>query len=75
MDKQEVQRIYDLLKKVDFLYRLSVDEVNRLVKGFEKMVLKKGTVIIRQGGMGDSFFLVVQFSEHTPNLGLRLIVQ
>ena len=58
MKNQELHEIYELLKKVDFLYKLSVVEINTLINKFEKMVLKKGTVIIRQGGMGDTFFLV-----------------
>ena len=58
MDEQESKRIYMLLKEVDFLYKLSIDEINVLISRFKKMVLKKGTVIIRQGGMGDSFFLI-----------------
>ena len=49
-----------LLKKVDFLYRLSVNEINTLMGRFKKVVLRKGKVVIRQGDTGDSFFLIAE---------------
>ncbi len=58
MDNQEIKRICTLLNEVDFIHKLSVDEINDLVSRFKRIVLKKEAVIIRQGHRGDSFFLI-----------------
>lgn len=60
MDEQESRRIYKLLKDVDFLYKLSVEEVNIIMKRFKRIALKKGAVIIKQASAGDSFFVIAE---------------
>ena len=58
MDKTEIQRIYSILKKVDFLYNLSVSELETLVSRMKCVVYRKKKAIIKQGQAGDSFFII-----------------
>lgn len=60
MNDIELRKLYNLLKEVHFLYELSIDEINYLINGLNKIILNKGRTVIRQGDTGDSFFLVAE---------------
>jgi len=60
MNELELKKIYNLLKEVHFLYELSIDEINYLINGLNKIIFNKGKTVIRQGDTGDSFFLIAE---------------
>lgn len=46
------------LKKVDFFYNLSFGELDELIKVLRKRKVKKGETIIKQGEIGDKFYII-----------------
>lgn len=46
------------LQKVDFFYSFNFSELDMLIKSLKKRITKKGEVIIRQGEIGDKFYLI-----------------
>ena len=55
MPVPEYQQLYTLLKEVDFLYKLSFNELNFLIERLKRLEIKKGLSVIKQGESGDSF--------------------
>ena len=58
MDKDEARRLYGILKKIEFMSQLSLNELGDLVDHLQKCNFKKGDVVVRHGDPGDSFFLL-----------------
>jgi len=56
--QDDVTKLRETLQKVDFFYSLHFDELDQLIKALRKRKVAKGTVIIRQGEVGDAFFLI-----------------
>jgi len=54
----EQERLYLLLKQVDFFSALSVGELELLLQALEKKSFRRGTIMIRQDEPGDSFYLI-----------------
>ena len=46
------------LQKVDFFYSLNIMTLDSLIKALKKRRVKKGEVIIKQGEVGDKFYLI-----------------
>lgn len=46
------------LQKVDFFYNLSFGELDELIKALRKRKVKKGEIIIKQGEIGDKFYII-----------------
>jgi cAMP-dependent protein kinase regulator len=46
------------LQKVDFFYSLNIMDLDALIKALKKRNVKKGDVIIKQGEIGDKFYLI-----------------
>ena len=54
----QVRKLRDCLQKVDFLYQLKVDELDKLMGSLKKRRFPTGAVIINQGDKGDAFFMI-----------------
>jgi len=46
------------LQKVDFFYNLSFGELDELIKVLKKRKVKQGEIIIKQGEIGDKFYII-----------------
>jgi CRP-like cAMP-binding protein len=46
------------LQKVDFFYNLSFGELDELIKALRKRKVKQGEIIIKQGEIGDKFYII-----------------
>lgn len=46
------------LQKVDFFYSLNIMDLDALIKALKKRKAKPGEVIIKQGEIGDKFYLI-----------------
>ena len=52
----DITRLRETLKKVDFFYSLNFAQLDELIKAMKKQKFKKGEVIIQQGETGDAFY-------------------
>jgi CRP-like cAMP-binding protein len=46
------------LKRVDFFYSLNFAQLDELINALKQTTIKKGTEILKQGDMGDKFFII-----------------
>ena len=46
------------LQKVDFFYSLNIMDLDSLIKALKKRKVKRGETIIKQGEVGDKFYLI-----------------
>ncbi len=58
MALDDMSMLRDSLKQVDFFYSLNISDLDALIKSLKKRMAKKGEVIIKQGEIGDKFFLI-----------------
>ena len=54
----DFSRLRSALQKVDFFYSLSFGDLDELIRSLRKKKAKKGEEIIRQGEIGDKFYLI-----------------
>ncbi len=54
----DFSRLRTALQKVDFFYSLSFGDLDELIRSLRKKRAKKGEEIIRQGEIGDKFYLI-----------------
>jgi len=54
----ELMDLRNILGKVSFLQSLKMAELDILLNGMEKTAFRRGEVIIRQGDIGDRFYIV-----------------
>lgn len=54
----DITRLRETLKKVDFFYSLNFVQLDELIKAMKKKKFKKGEVIIQQGEAGDAFYMI-----------------
>lgn len=58
LSSDEVKMLCRLLRQVDFLSQLSLNEIEFLISGFQKIKIKKAEVVVRQGEVGDNLYLI-----------------
>lgn len=58
MDEERAGNIFSLLKKIDFLYDLNEEELKLLFSRLKKQSYARGKEIIKQGDLGDAFFII-----------------
>jgi len=58
MSMDDMSMLRDALKKVDFFYSLNIMDLDNLIKALKKRAMKKGETIIKQGEIGDKFYLI-----------------
>ena len=58
MAMDDMSMLRDALKKVDFFYSLNIMDLDNLIKALKKRVMKKSETIIKQGEIGDKFYLI-----------------
>lgn len=46
------------LQKVDFFYSLNIMDLDALIKSLKKRKANRGDVLIKQGEIGDKFYLI-----------------
>ncbi len=56
--QDDITKLRQTLLKVDFFYSLHFDELDLLIKALRKRKVAPGTVIIKQGDVGDAFYLI-----------------
>jgi len=54
----DITRLRETLKKVDFFYSLNFAQLDELIKAMKKQKFKKGEVVIQQGETGDAFYMI-----------------
>lgn len=54
----DFSRLRSALQKVDFFYSLSFGDLDELIRSLRKKKAKKGEEIIKQGEIGDKFYLI-----------------
>jgi CRP-like cAMP-binding protein len=54
----DMSMLRSALQKVDFFYSLNFSELDMLIKSLKKRKVKQGEAIIRQGEIGDKFYLI-----------------
>ncbi len=54
----DFSRLRSALQKVDFFYSLSFGDLDELIRSLRKKRAKKGEEIIKQGEIGDKFYLI-----------------
>jgi len=54
----DFSRLRSALQKVDFFYSLNFGDLDELIKALRKKNYKKGEEIIKQGEIGDKFYLI-----------------
>ena len=59
---EEYQKILKTLKGVHFFEKLSLDALEQLLSHLKKLSCPKGYAIIREGDIGDSFFIIIKGS-------------
>src|SRR5581483_166990 len=55
---EEYRRILHILNRVDFFGRIKTGELDLLMKRLRRMTCPKGHVIIKEGEMGETFYLI-----------------
>jgi CRP/FNR family transcriptional regulator, cyclic AMP receptor protein len=55
---EEIRSLYSILRKIDFLSSVTIDEIDDLIARFKKYSFKKGKKMIRQGQPGEGLFVV-----------------
>ena len=58
MAADDFSRLRSALQKVDFFYSLNIADLDSLIKALKKRKTKRGEVIIKQGEIGDKFYLI-----------------
>jgi CRP-like cAMP-binding protein len=56
--QDDFSNLRSALQKVDFFYSLKFEELDHLIKALKKRKVAKGQSIIKQGEVGDAFFLI-----------------
>lgn len=54
----DITRLRETLKKVDFFYSLNFAQLDELIKAMKKQKFRKGEVVIQQGETGDAFYMI-----------------
>lgn len=58
MSKEDLEKIANVLKDIDFLQHMTADETDKLIAGFDKTEMKKGESLITQGKTGSVFYII-----------------
>lgn len=58
MASDDFSMLRSALKKVDFFYSLNISALDALIKALKKRGMKDGKIIIKQGEIGDRFYLI-----------------
>lgn len=56
--QDDFSMLRNALKKVDFFYNLSFGELDELIKALKKRKVQHGETIIKQGEIGDKFYII-----------------
>jgi len=56
--QDDFSMLRNALKKVDFFYSLSFGELDELIRALKKRKVKQGETIIKQGEIGDKFYII-----------------
>ncbi|MCX7698850.1 MAG: cyclic nucleotide-binding domain-containing protein [Candidatus Goldbacteria bacterium] len=56
--QDDFSMLRNALQKVDFFYNLSFGELDELIQALRKRKAKKGEKIIKQGEIGDKFYII-----------------
>lgn len=56
--QDDFSMLRNALQKVDFFYNLSFGELDELIKALRKRKVKQGETIIKQGEIGDKFYII-----------------
>jgi CRP-like cAMP-binding protein len=56
----EIRKLVSLLEKIKFFEKLKVKELEELAKHIKKETALKGKVLIKQGDIGDAFYMVAE---------------
>jgi|DewCreStandDraft_4_1066084.scaffolds.fasta_scaffold37422_2 CRP-like cAMP-binding protein len=56
--QDDFSMLRNALKKVDFFYSLSFGELDQLISALKKRKVKQGETIIKQGEIGDKFYII-----------------
>ncbi|MCX8092692.1 MAG: cyclic nucleotide-binding domain-containing protein [Candidatus Goldbacteria bacterium] len=56
--QDDFSMLRNALQKVDFFYNLSFGELDELIQALRKRKVKKGETIIKQGEIGDKFYII-----------------
>jgi CRP-like cAMP-binding protein len=59
-ERAEMRRLQECLQATDFLHRLKLPELEKLMSAMKKIHYPAGYVVFRQGDPGDTFYLVSQ---------------
>ncbi|PKL91350.1 MAG: hypothetical protein CVV21_09050 [Candidatus Goldiibacteriota bacterium HGW-Goldbacteria-1] len=54
----DITKLRETLKKVDFFYSLNFAQLDELIKAMKKQKFRKGEVVIQQGETGDAFYMI-----------------
>ena len=54
----DISMLRSALQKVDFFYSLNIMDLDALIKALKKRKVKKSEIIIKQGEVGDKFYLI-----------------
>jgi cAMP-dependent protein kinase regulator len=72
-DRDSIQQIDSALRKNFVFNEMNEDERERFVKAFEEVVFEKGQIIIKQGDVGDYFYVIasgeVSYEVNKKNVG------
>jgi CRP-like cAMP-binding protein len=55
---EDISLLRSTLKRVDFFYSLNFAQLDELINALKQTTIKKGTEILRQGDMGDKFYII-----------------
>ena len=58
LSEEEVRSLYSILRKIDFLSTITVEDVDVVIESFEKLTLGAGKTVIKQGVSGKGLYII-----------------